>query len=81
MEPLLWYSLADDHVWIDLIRTWEPGQFADVMDRLRQIAQQHGKTLLRGQVLGRARLRLFRMRGWVRIGVLPGQKYLIEYRL
>ena len=81
----LGYGIRGDCVWVELLS----GDYAGSMSTLVRVAQDNGLSLLRGEVLGEARRRLFTSRGWRVVRDLPGwdvdgksqKRYLIEYEV
>lgn len=57
------YSVRQDCIWVDIIRTYNSGQASQVLSVARLLALYYGKRCVRGIVCGRARLIAFRRHG------------------
>lgn len=66
--PTYGYSVLEDSIFVSIIRTYELGQYENVMQSLYSIAKINGKKLLTGKITGEARRRLFVRRGWRVVG-------------
>lgn len=87
VRKTLAYSIKDNHVFVELI----VGNYDGYMRDLCKIAHDNGLTVLRGEVLGEARRRLFSGKGWRVIGERlgwvededkdekPSKLYMMEY--
>lgn len=63
-SPTFHYSVRENSIHLELIRTYKPGQHEEVMRHIYEAARSNKKSKITGSVTGEARRRLFTRLGW-----------------